>query len=100
MLSFTVNQVLKIPCDVSGGAFPTEYLITVKTGDGSVSGFISKELVHITGGDNKGYILGRVIEVQPQHITVQLPGSFFTIAAGRTSVSSGWAREHLQPVAA
>lgn len=98
MVKFTKNQVVKIPCEVHAGAFPGEYLIKVSTGKEIVSGFIKENLVADVSG-NRGHILARVVEINRDLITVELPGSFFT-TTGRTSVSSGWAQDNLQPATA
>jgi hypothetical protein len=96
---FTLHQILRIPCEVRPGAFSTEYLITVRTGEQTVSGFIKKNEVESVR-DGKGFIRGKVIKVEKNSITVQFPGSFFTTAAGVASVSSGWASQNFQLAAA
>lgn len=98
-MTFSKGQIIKVPCEVQPGAFPAEYLINVRAGKESISGFIPKNLVTLQN-DNKGYILGRIVEVKVDLIRVQLPGSFFTTAAGVTSVPSIWARENFQLAAA
>ncbi len=68
---------LKIPCTTQNGAFRDEYLITVETADGVISGFI--EAGFVTEDDaGKKYIVGTVQEVGQDTVVVRVPGSFFT----------------------
>ena len=92
MREFTVGQILRIPCDVKPGAFSVEYLVTIQTGGESISGFVRKE--NISEELNANYITAKIVAVKPDCITVQLPGSFFTKASGKTSVTSTWARSN------
>ena len=95
MATFKRGQTVDVPCEIQPGAFPEENLVTITTNAGVVSGFVKNAYVKKIQGSS-GYIRGTVLEVTPQAVQVRLPGSFFTTASGVTSVSSGWAREHLQ----
>jgi hypothetical protein len=94
-----MNQIgegvlVKIPCNVQKGAFPGEYLVTFSADGKDVSGFVRKEDVEMKNSE-EGFIEGKVILVEGGHVTLQIRGSFFTGAAGKTSVSSTWADSNL-----
>ena len=96
MAQFRRGQRVNIPCNVQNGAFPDEVLVTIKTDKGVVSGFLkSSFLVRHEGCD---YVPGVVIKAGADSVKVRVPGSFFTTAAGLTTVSSGWAQNHFMEV--
>jgi hypothetical protein len=98
MAEFEVGQSVKIPCDIQPGAFPDECLVTIKIDDGIISGFVKAK--HLTRmNDATGYLQATVVDAQGGAVTVRMPGSFFTIAAGVTSVSEHWANKHLSAAA-
>ena len=67
---------IPVHCSVSQGAFLDEYLITIDTTEGSISGFIdSREVFKDEDGH---YVNGIVQEIKDDKIVVRLPGSFFT----------------------
>lgn len=68
---------VQVPCSISRGAFLNEYLITIDTSDGPISGFIDADSVNTTD-DNIAYICGIVHEVRGDTVIIGLPGSFFT----------------------
>lgn len=65
-----------IPCSLGDGAFPDEYLITIDTADGPLSGFVDSDDVIKDAG--AAYVRGTVRGVEGDRIVVSLPGSFFT----------------------
>ena len=68
---------IRVFCSTSPGAFLNEYLISIDTQDGLISGFIDADVVEETeGGAN--YIWGIVQEIEEETVIVGLPGSFFT----------------------
>jgi hypothetical protein len=93
MAQFRRGQIVNIPCDVQKGAFPDEVLVTMHTDSGVISGFLKSSLVVRRNGHD--YVQGIVVEASADAVKVRVPGSFFTTAAGLTTVSSGWARDHL-----
>ncbi|MGE0684295.1 MAG: hypothetical protein AB7P69_25730 [Candidatus Binatia bacterium] len=95
MATFKRGQMVGVPCEIQPGAFPEENLITITTDAGVVSGFVKSAYIEKTHGTS-GYVKGTVLEVTSDKVQVRIPGSFFTTASGVTSVSSDWAREHLQ----
>jgi hypothetical protein len=96
MALFRRGQRVNIPCKVQKGAFPDEVLVTIETDKGIVSGFLKSAFIL----EHKGrqYVQGVVVEASADSVQVRVPGSFFTTAAGLTTVSSGWARNHLVEV--
>ncbi len=85
-----------IPCDVKPGAFPDEYLVTIESLSGPVSGFVGRASVFGVK-DDSGYLKGRVHEVTADTVTVWIRGSFFT-TTGLADLSYEWARSNLQAV--
>ena len=68
---------VRVLCSKSPGAFLNEYLISIDTQDGPISGFIDANEVEVTDrGDN--YVWGIVHKVEKERIVIDLPGSFFT----------------------
>ena len=92
MAQFHRGQIVNIPCIIQQGAFRDEVLVTIESDKGVVSGFLKSSLVVHRNGRN--YVRGVVIEASADSVKVRVPGSFFTTAAGLTTVSSGWARNH------
>lgn len=68
---------VRVPCLLSGGAFSDEYLVTVETADGALSGFIDSDAV-VEDDDGTAYVYGTVCRTEGDRIVVSLPGSFFT----------------------
>jgi hypothetical protein len=71
-------------------------LVTIETDKGVVSGFLKSSL--LVQDQGQSYVEGVVMEASPDSVKVRIPGSFFTTASGLTTVSSGWARNHLMEV--
>ncbi|MFQ5430893.1 MAG: hypothetical protein ACE5EN_00135 [Nitrospinota bacterium] len=98
MSEYTVGDKVRIPCSIQPGAFSSERLIEIETDETIFSGFINIENLQ-EETESKGYVVGKIISVEPEHITIQIPASLFTSAAGRTSINSSWATSNLQAVA-
>ena len=96
MAQFRRGQRVNIPCTVQKGAFPDEVLVTIETDKGSVSGFLKSSFVAEHHG--RHFVQGVVVEAGADSVQVRIPGSFFTTAAGLTTVSSGWARNNFMEV--
>ena len=78
-MAIAIARGAKIPvrCAVSQGAFLNEYLITIDTTEGSISGFIDSDEVFEDAGDH--YVDGVVQDIlEDDKVVVLLPGSFFT----------------------
>ena len=71
------GERIRVFCSKSPGAFLNEYLISIDTQDGPISGFIDANEVEVTDrGDS--YVWGIVHKVEKDRIVIDLPGSFFT----------------------
>jgi len=93
-------QSVHIPCQIQPGAFPGEFLITIKFGDEVVSGFVRENFLKFDDESQKsgsGFVRGTIVEQSEEETVIQMPGSFFTTATGLTSVSSKWAESNLVP---
>lgn len=89
-MQFRAGQAVMIPCSTGPGAFQGESLVTIEVEGERVTGFVKREFLL---GDA---VLGTIVEVGPDSVTVKVPGSFFTRASGRTTMPSDWASAHLQ----
>lgn len=93
---FRVGQEIEVPCQIQGGAFSNENLVSIETEDGLLSGFADAKDVRQTGGE-RGLIRATVVDVDPSRgVRVRIYGSFFTTASGMMEFSSSWANTHLQ----
>lgn len=70
------GETLLIPVSASPGAFPDEYLISLDTLDGPISGFIRSDEVKEIEGEK--FIEGRVLDASQDGIRVVIHGSYFT----------------------
>lgn len=89
------GQTVFVRCEIQPGAFSDEYLITIHTDKGVMSGFV-KGIYLRKPQPGPGLVSSQVLAVQSGQITVRFPGSFFTTASGVTSFSSDWANENLE----
>ncbi len=96
MSDLRTGDIVLIPFDIRQGAFPDEYLITLDTAQGPISGFVPRDQVTNIHGD-KGSIRGRVEEVGEDVVTVMVRGSFFT-TTGLAYLQIDWAKHNLQPM--
>ena len=71
------RTVVRIPCEVTNGAFSSEHLITIETANGLITGFIQVDDV-IEGTAGEHFVDGIVQGKKDGKIVVRLPGSFFT----------------------
>lgn len=94
MNRFEVGKFVGIPCDLGSGAFVDEYLVTIETAEGPVSGFITKENLELIDGE-KGVLRGEVVELGADTITVKVRGSFFT-TTGLAYLPRDWAASNLR----
>ena len=94
---FSVGQTVGVRCEIQGGAFSNEYLVSIETDEGILSGFADAEDVRPHSKDpSKGVIRATVVEVSASLVKVRIHGSFFTIAGGTTHVSYDWANRNLE----
>jgi hypothetical protein len=94
MPKFEQGVAVAVPATVQPGAFPGEYLITISTNSGPVSGFArARDFV-----DPEKTILAVVRESTSNLLVVQLSGSYFT-TNGLAEFSSDWATKHVKAIA-
>jgi len=94
---FSVGQTVRVPCEIQGGAFSNEYLVSIQTDEGILSGFADANDVRPTSKNpSKGMIRATVVEVSTNLVKVRIYGSFFTIAGGTTHFSHDWANRNLE----
>ncbi len=74
MARFATGESVAVSCEVRPGAFPGEFLVTVNTLTGPVSGFArAADLVEPTAA-----LHGIVTAARAEAVEVMLSGSFFT----------------------
>ncbi len=96
MSQFSQGDAVGIPCDVGHGAFADEYLVTILTVTGPISGFVTRDDFYDIEGD-KGNLRGIVIDVAEDTVTVKIRGSFFT-TTGLAYLPRDWALTNLKPL--
>ena len=96
MTQYKRGERIAIRCEVQPGAFPGEYLVTVTTAAGPVSGFARESDLMMNGSTS---LLGIVQSVTPDMLEVWLRGSFFT-TNGLAELKKDWARDNVTRVAA
>ncbi len=74
MAKFAAGEAVAVPCDVRPGAFPGEFLVTVHTLSGPVSGFARAEDM----AEMSAALHGVVQAARPEAVEVKLSGTFFT----------------------
>jgi hypothetical protein len=84
---FEVGETVGVRCSIQRGPFPDEWLVTVDTSEGQISGFVKQSNLKPDADDPEhGLVKGTVVEATDDSITVKLFGSFFTTALGVASV--------------
>lgn len=92
MTEFHPGELVGIPADVAGGAFPDECFVTIHTVSGPVSGFVARQ--NILGEGNR--VKGVVRDVTEDTVVVWIQGSFFT-TTGLAYLPRSWAQSNLAP---
>lgn len=86
-----------INSDVAPGAFPGEFLVTISTATGPLSGFVKEDQIFRSGHEQS--LIATVRDVSGSTIGVWLQGSFFT-STGLADLAADWARQNVRPLAA
>ena len=73
----TQGAKVRVFCSKNPGAFLNEYLISIDTEDGPISGFIDAGAVQETE-HGANYVWGIVHKIEGERVVIGLPGSFFT----------------------
>jgi hypothetical protein len=72
-----MGQEIGVLCDLSPGPFSDEFLVTIETISGPMSGFVPENLL-VRKNENENYVLAIVKNVDSDVISVLIGGSFFT----------------------
>ena len=94
MANFEPGEVVAVPAIVQQGAFPGEYLVTVQTNSGEMSGFV-RERDFVTPQKT---IRAVVRSSSPAVLGVQLAGSYFT-TNGFMEFATDWASKNVKAIA-
>lgn len=94
MGKFEPGEAVSVPATVQPGAFPGEYLVTVPTLTGPVSGFVRDQDIV----DPNKTIQAVVRESSAGGLSVQLSGSYFT-TNGQAEFSAEWAKHNVKAIA-
>jgi hypothetical protein len=94
MAKFTAGEAVAVPATVQEGPFPGEYLVTVSTMTGAVSGFARDQDMVAPGKT----IHGVVRESTQDVLSIQLSGSYFT-TNGLAEFAIGWANQNVKAIA-
>lgn len=77
MADLTEGSVIGVLSQVMPGPFSGEFLISVDTVSGPVSGFVRKNELKMD--DGRWYVRAVVQSIEDESLTVWIRGSFFTI---------------------
>lgn len=72
-----VGQEIGVRCDIAPGPFSDEYLVTIETVSGPISGFVPENYV-IQSDSGEKVVLAIVKTIEAQAISVWMGGSYFT----------------------
>ena len=76
MTDVEVGQKIGVRCEVAPGPFADEFLVTIETTSGPMSGFVTEQNLIISGEDH--YVRAIVENVEADQLGVLIGGSFFT----------------------
>lgn len=97
MANLEPGENVGIPCQVSNGAFPGEYLVSFDSINGPVSGFVGADALE-SHADGETYLIATVVQADQDTVTVWIKGSFFT-TTGLAYFRREWAGKHLSSLA-
>ena len=91
MTKFEAGETVAIPATIQPGAFSGEYLVTVATRSGPVSGFVRDQDI----AEPNKTIHATVRESTSAWLSVQLAGSYFT-TNGLAEFAPEWAKQNVK----
>jgi hypothetical protein len=95
MTKFEPGEAVAVPASVQPGAFPGEYLVTITTNSGPMSGFVrDRDFV-----EPQKTIHAIVSNSTLQTLVVRLAGSYFA-TNGLVEFTTDWARKNVKAIAA
>jgi len=95
MPKFEPGESVAVPAIVQDGAFPGEYLITIQTNSGEVSGFV-RDRDFVTPQKTIRAVVRP--ESNPSVLALQLAGSYFT-TNGFMEFAADWANRNIKAIA-
>jgi len=93
-VQFDKGDQVGVPCEVAQGAFPDEYLITIESDFGTISGFVSSDDVRLLD-DKRGLVRAVVEDIDESMVTLRVQGSYFT-TTGIAHLGREWAISNLE----
>lgn len=97
MPAFNPGESVAIRGEIRPGAFPDEFLVTIITTTGPISGFVRKDATIERGGERM--LLGVVQSATSDYLEVRLKGSFFT-TTGLADLPREWVTTNVESIAA
>ena len=94
MNTFEPGDSVAVPVALQPGAFPGEYLVTIDTRSGAISGFVRDQDI----AESDKSIQAVVVEANSLSVSVRLSGSYFT-TNGLAEFASDWARQNVKVIA-
>jgi hypothetical protein len=94
MAKFEPGEIVAVPSIVQQGAFPGEYLVTIQTSSGEVSGFVRERDFVTPQKTIRAVVRSSSLAV----LGVQLAGSYFT-TNGFVEFTADWASKHVTAIA-
>jgi hypothetical protein len=94
MPTFGPGDGVAVPATIQQGAFPGEFLVTVPTQSGPVSGFVREQDIVEPNKTIHAIVRG----LTPDGLSVQLSGSYFT-TNGLAEFSADWAAQNVKAIA-
>jgi hypothetical protein len=94
MAKFTTGEAVAVPATVQEGPFPGEYLVTISTMTGAISGFAREQDMVASSKTIYGVVRGAT----PTVLSIQLSGSYFT-TNGLAEFATSWAEKNVKAIA-
>lgn len=94
MAKFEPGDGVAVPATIQQGAFPGEFLVTVSTQSGPVSGFVREQDIVEPNKTIHAVVRGS----SSDGLTVLLSGSYFT-TNGLAEFSTDWAAQNVKAIA-
>ncbi len=94
MAKFEPGESVAVAASMQNGAFPGEYLVTIPTQTGPVSGFVRAQDIVEQNKTIQAVVCGST----DNGLSVRLSGSYFT-TNGLVELSTEWVRQNVKAIA-
>ena len=94
MKNFKIGDEISVPCDIGRGAFPGEFLVTLESVSGPLSGFVKEEEI-ICREESNGLVRATIHGFSEDTLSIWIKGSFFQ-TTGLAHLPQEWARTRVQ----